>query len=406
MFTFNEKFKTYDENYKPYGIEIEACNHLWHKHIRPVADGMAIAACGNKYFLKTPITDTYTLDYEFSFDYITDFAGATFYVGYERVGHSGYEIFLEWSKKEASLELTLRSLVDDRTESDVTKAVPTDFFPSNKAICRVRLSVSPEQITVKAEHAEAISFDVPSRVGEVGFGRPNFIGEIIYHSVTFTSDIPTVEIAPTVKVEIPLEEGGTMPLTMQYELYGAGNRRYLTATLDGGPQYRPSYPYYAPHERRSQYVVEQWYIKQPYVTYGGEKFYFSMGNINTSDGMHWKGILDVFLGMVDFPVSITVPVSDKGSDYAFGYENCFVKGFGMQEGKAEYNFSRDGKYLGKTVFDDTFTLKSPEDKYAVSVIEDTVYEAEVVRDHFKRGHFFADGEEITFKIFKKPIKNT
>ena len=52
MFSFEENFKLYDQDYIPYGIDIEACNHLWHKHIRPVPDGMAIAACGNKYFLK------------------------------------------------------------------------------------------------------------------------------------------------------------------------------------------------------------------------------------------------------------------------------------------------------------------------------------------------------------------
>ncbi len=404
MFIFNESFKLYDENYKPYGIEIEACNHLWHKHIRPVEQGMAIAACGNKYFLKVPTVKEYSVDYEFSFNYITDFAGATLYSGYERVGHSGYELILKWKKIDKTFEVTLRTLTDDRTECEITKSVPTDFFPAVGELCRAKLTADKSGLTVKSEHAEAIKFEVSVRSGATGFGRPNFIGEIIYQSARFSADLETKTINPPVKVEVPMLEGGTMPLTMEYELYECGEKRYLKATLDGGPQYRENYPYYDPHGTRSQYVVEQWYMTRPYFTYGGEKFYFSMGNINTSDGMHWKGILDVFLGMVDFPVSLTVPVNNTDSNYSFGYEHCWVKGYVMQEGKGEYNFSKDGKYLGKTTFPDTFELRSPEDKYAVGMIEDTVYEAEVVRDHFRRGHFFAEDEEISFAIYTNTEK--
>ena len=404
MFKFKENFKLYDENYIPYGVDIEACNHLWHKHIRPVDDGMAIAACGNKYFLKTPRLGAYSAEYEFSFNYVTDFAGAVFYIGYENVGHSGYALYVSWSKKDGRIEYTLRTLVDDRTVSDVIKSTAADFFPDSGIKCKVTLNVSQSEITVKANEAEVVTFDASVKDGVTGFGRPNFIGEIIYHRASLTADIETVITKPRVKVEIPMLEGGTMPLTVAYELYEAGGERYLTATLDGGPQYRPEYEYYDPNGTRSQYVVEQWYMKQPYFTYGGKKYYFSMGNINTSDGLHWKGILDVYLGMVEFPISLTVHVEKCDSNYSFGYEHCWVKGFTMQNGKAEYNFSTDGKYLGKTVFPDTFALVSPEDKYAVSMIEDTVYEAEVVRDHFRRGHFFAEDEEISFTIFTNTEK--
>ena len=111
MFKFCESFKLYDENYKPYGIEIEACNHLWHKHIRPVERGMAIAACGNKYFLKVPSLDSFTVKYEISFNYITDKASATLYAGYERVGHSGYEIILTWNSLDGVKEICQLKLI-------------------------------------------------------------------------------------------------------------------------------------------------------------------------------------------------------------------------------------------------------------------------------------------------------
>ena len=404
MFTYNETFKLYDENYKPYGIDIEACNHLWHKHIRPVKEGMAIAACGNKYFLKTPLTENYRVDYEFSFNYITDFAGATLYAGYERTGHSGYELVLKWKRQEKIFEITLRNLVDDRTESETVKSVPTDFFPDGGKLCRVSLVQSGNRITVRANDAEEISFDVETKVGETGFGRPNFIGEIIYRKAEYSAEVEKKVITPAVKVEIPMEEGGTMPLTMEYELYECSGRRYLRASLDGGPQYRESYPDYDPEGKREQYVVEQWYFDKPYFGFGDKKYYYTMDRIATSDGMHWKGILDVFLGMVDFPLTMTVAVDKVDSAFSFGYEYLWVKGFSAQEGKAEYNFAKDGRYLGKTIFPDTFSLKSPENKYAVSMIEDTVYEAEIVRDHFRRGHFFTEDENIDFEIIANTEK--
>ena len=404
MFNFKESFKLYDEDYIPYGIDIEACNHLWHKHVRPVPDGMAIAACGNKYFLKTPALTALNAEFEFSFNYVTDFAGVIIYLGYERVGHSGYAIYVSWNKKEKTIEYNLKTLEDDRTVSEVKRSVPSDLFPASGIKSKLCISVCGDRIKLRANNSGETEFTAPVRNGLIGFGRPNFIGEIIYESAAVTADIETIEVALPVKVEIPMLEGGTMPLTVEYALTEAGGERYLTATLDGGPQYRPTYEYYDPEGTRSQYVVEQWYMKQPYFAYGGKKYYFSMGNINTSDGMHWKGILDVYLGMVDFPVTLTVHVDKCESDYSFGYEHCWVKGFSMQKGKAEYNFSLDGEYLGKTVFPDTFELRSPENKYAVSMIEDTVYEAEVVRDHFRRGHFFADDEQIEFTVFTNTKK--
>ena len=403
-FLFTEDFSRYGEDYIPYGIEIEAATHLWHKHIRPTEGGMAIAAPGNKYFLKAPESDNYTVSYEVSFAYVTDYAALTLYTGYSRIGHNGYEIVIGWNKTDATLSATLRTLADDRTAGELTKIINTDFFPSDGRLATVTLGVGEGSIDITVNESDKLSFECEARTGAVGFGRPNFIGEIIYRKARFFCAEAPEELSPPVKVELPLEEGGTMPLTVEFRLTSLKERKYLTVTLDGGPQYRAEkYPYYDPEGRRSQYVVEQWYMKKPYVLFGGKKYYLSLGNINTSDGLHWKGILDVYLGMVDFPVSVTFPVDGDGG-YSSGYEHLFVKGFGAQEGRAEYNYSQSGEYLGKTVFPDTFELRSPEDKYAVSMIEDTVYEAEIVRDHFRRGHFFADGEAIEFKIYANTTK--
>ena len=404
MFRFCEDFRRYDEDYKPYGIEIEWATNLWHKHIRPTDGGMAIAACGNKYFLKAPKVTEFRAEYEFSFDYVTDLAGTLIYIGYESVGHSGYELSVNWNRTEERIVYTLRQLVEDRAVSEEKQIVRSDFFPVAGKLCKVTVTADHSGITVRANASEPVSFSVPVRYGASGFGRPNFIGEIIYRSVTLEADMEEAPVAEPVKVEIPLDQGGTMPLTMTYELYDAAECRYLKATLDGGPQYRSDYVYYDPEGRKGQYVEEQWYMDQPYFCYGSQKYYFSMGSLNTSAPLHWKGILDAYLGMVELPVSLTVKVDKTDEEFGFGYEHCMVRGFCMQEGRAEYRFDREGNYLGKTVFPDSFLLKSPEDKYAVSMIEDTVYDAETVREHFRKGHYFAEDETITFTIAKNSSK--
>ncbi len=398
MFVFCEDFKRYDENYKPYGIDIEACSTLWHKHIRADVDGMAIATCGNKYFLKAPSVSTYSAEYEFSFNYISNSAAITLYSGYERVDRSGYEIVLFWNGEEEQLYVTLRTLLEDRTDTEVKRSVKSTFSPMRDKTATVTLTVNEESISIASTGSDDVIFFAPSKMGEVGFGRPNYIGEVIFRKAKIAADLEIKTVAAPVKVEIPLNEGGSMPLTVEYELYECCECRYLKATLDGGPQYRQNYKYYDPEGTREQYIVEHWYITKPYVTYGKNRFYLSMGEINTSDGLHWKGILDVYLGMVEFPVTVTFPVGREESDYGFGYENLRVEGYLNQNGKAEYSFSKNGEYLGEVSSPDTFTLLSPENKCAVSMIEDTVYEAESVREHFRRSHFFAEGESIDFAI--------
>ena len=404
MFRFTEDFSRYDENYKPYGIEIEAATKLWHNHIRPVDGGMAIAACGNKYFLKTPVLTKFSAEYAFSFDFITDFAGAVFYLGYETVGHSGYELVLHFGQAENKISYILRTLKEDRTAAEIKKSVPSELFPASGEVCTVRLCADENKITVQTNATEAVTFTAPLLRGCVGFGRPDFVGEIVVRSATIAAEIETVAVSAPVTVEIPMEEGGTMPLSVTYELYDAAECRYLRATLDGGPQYRSSYQYYNPQGTRAQYNEEVWFIERPYVLFGDQKFLFSMGQLNTSAPLGGPAVLDQYLGMVKFPVTITVPVERKEDNFGFGYEHCRVEGFASQAGKSEYKFTKNGKYLGKTIFPDHFALESPNEKIAVSMIENTVYDAETVREHFRRGHFFAEGEAIEFFIRKHSSK--
>lgn len=404
MFVFTENFKLYDGDYKPYGIDIEAATLLWHDHIRPVEQGMAIAAPGNKYFLKIPPVSRFSANFDFSFNYISESVGISLYVGYDRCTRSGRGITITWHRERSELDVALTDLLHDRDSGSEIRTVPATGFPLEGEIHRVALSSDGTRLCLTVDDNVDVTFDVELEEGAVGFSRPNFIGEVVYHSASIETDLEPCDLAPPVKVKIPTLEGGTMPLTVEYKLFTAGKQSYLTATLDGGPQYRPDYEYYDPDLTREQYVVEAWYMNRPYVSYGGNKYYLAMGNVNLSDGVHWKGILDVYLGIVELPVSITVAVEECDSPYTFGYEHLTVKGYAMQEGRGEYNFSKNGEYLGKTVFPDTFILASPEDKYAVSMIEDSVYDFETVRQHFKLAHYFAEDEAISFTLRKNTDK--
>jgi hypothetical protein len=263
MFTFVEDFKRYDEKYKPYGIDIEAATHLWHSHIRPEKDGMAIAAPGNKYFLKVPSVKEYSAEFEFSFDYITDFAGAIIYFGFDRATSSGYELSVKWNKNDSAVTLTLVRLVSDGVAESKSETVPCSFFPSKGITASVKLALKGDTATVLASGCPEVKFSSIDSQGAVGFSRPDFIGEIIYKRVCFTADADERSLRPPVKVEIPLLEGGTMPLTVKYELFEVLGERYLRATLDGGPKDRPNYEYYDPEGTRGQYVVESWYMPRP-----------------------------------------------------------------------------------------------------------------------------------------------
>lgn len=400
MLLLQENFALYDEDYIPYGIEIEAASALWHKHVRPVKGGMAIAACGNKYLLKAPRLEACEMDFCFSFDFVTDFAGATLYFGYDKATRSGYALDICWDKKAKTVSYTLKTLCEDQSGAEQTKRTPTDFFPDASKKCRVSLTVDKDGCLVRVGEEEATRFQAPVKGGAIGFGRPNFTGEILCHSVTLSAELERSVLHGPVRVEIPLDEGATMPLNVTYTLFEIRNAHFLTATLDGGPQYREQYKYYDPSGTRGQYNEELIFMERPYVLYGEKRFYLSMDTLNTSGPLHWKGILDTYLDMKKLPFSITVPIEGDTANagLGFGYEGFFATGFASQAGRAEYNFSHDGAFLSKTVFPDTFRLRSPEKKHAASIIEDTVYEAEAVRAHFRRGHYFCEDEPILFTV--------
>ena len=410
MYLFCENFKLYDENYKPYGVRIQSSSTLWHKHAMCGADGYSVACTGNKYFFETPELKSFKSTVKFKFGALHNYASVSFFLGYSFADFCGYELRIEWKKDRRELLYRVLRIHEERIPTEVESRTETDvaFAEIGKEYV-LNVSYEGKKLVCDIEGYNAAEFDMDIRSGFVGVSRPHFIGTVLFTSATVSSDsIEEKLIAPTVKVEIPLANGGTMPLTMEYKLFEVDGKPYLTATLDGGPQYRTVENYNPfPCNRRGQYVVEQWFMVDPYIKYNGKKYFLKMGELNLSDpGIAWKEILYPSMNFSLLPLSVTVPVeSAQAEKYSFGYDDLRIICCAMQRGGAEFNFAPDGKYLGETVPEDTFSLRSPADKKAVKMIPKTVFDYSTVKKHFEDNHYFAEDEDISFELIANTKKD-
>ncbi len=406
MYTFEEKFTCWDNDYKPYGIRIESCSNLWHKHARAAENGYTVYCTGNKYLLNMPETRDFSLNLNYLFEVLNRYAGISAFFGYNEGLHSGYELRAEWKKQDNTALFTLFKIKDERYTKINSVALENVEFPQAKTEYSFSLSMKNNLLTAVSGDA-SVTFELSSEKGSIGFSRPNFVGSVRFCSVFAECDEVKTEDIKNINVTIPTVNGGTMPLEVEYKLFTANGKPYVTATLDGGPQYRDQKNYCPyPVNREGQYVVERWFMQKPYVKLQNKNYYFSMCEVRLADPhLAWKTLLYPLLNFVDLPVSITVPIDSQDiNEVSFGYENLLVFGYRLQSGKNEFNFNKDGEYLGETVFPDTFYLTSPKDKKAVKLIPETAFDYEVVKSHFERNHYFAEDEEICFTVFSSTDK--
>lgn len=410
MFCFCEKFKLYDENYKPYGVRIQSSSTLWHKHALCGADGYSVACTGNKYFFETPELKSFEATVSFKFGALHNYAAVSFFFGYSFENFSGHELRIEWQKDRRELLYKTLRISEERLPVEVQSSTKNnvEFAESGKEYV-LKAVYRENKLVCEINGYDAAEFDIDAEAGLVGVSRPHFIGSVTFTYAEVSSNLPDEKpIASPVKVEIPLTNGGTMPLTMEYKLFEVNGKPYLTATLDGGPQYRTSENYDPfPCNKRGQYVVERWFMRNPYIKYNGKKYLLKMGELNLSDpGLAWKEILYPSMNFSFLPLSVTVPLESSAVEkYSFGYDELCVICCGMQKGGAEFNFAPNGEYLGETVFEDSFSLRSPADKKAVRMIPNTVFDYPTVKKHFEDNHYFAEDEDIRFEILANTKKD-
>ena len=410
MYHFCENFKLYDENYKPYGVRIQSSSTLWHKHARCGAEGYSVACTGNKYFFETPELKHFNSNVKFKFGPLHNYAAVSFFLGYSISDFSGYELRIEWKKDRRELAYKILRIDEERKPIDIDSRTKTDVeFAENGKEYSLDVSYKENRLVCEMEGYGAAEFDIDIRSGLIGFSRPHFIGAVIFTYATVSSDtVVEKPIAPPVKVDIPLTNGGTMPLTVEYKLFEADGKPYLTATLDGGPHYRTKENYDPfPCNKKGQYVVEQWFMTDPYIRYNGKKYLLKMGELNLSDpGLAWKEILYPSMNFSLLPLSLTVPIESRAAEkYSFGYDDLRIICCAMQKGGAEFNFAPNGEYLGETVLEDSFSLRSPADKKAVKRIPESVFDYQTVKKHFEDNHYFAEDEDIRFEIIANTKKD-
>ena len=285
MFNFCENFKLYDENYKPYGVRIQSSSTLWHKHARCGADGYSVACTGNKYFFETPELKSFEATVNFKFGALHNYAAVSFYFGYSFEKFSGHELRIEWHKDRRELSYKILRIDEERLPVEVQSDTKNniEFAQSDKEYV-LKVAYGENKLVCEINGYDAAEFDIDIEAGLVGVSRPHFIGSVTFTYAEISSDLPDEKpIAPPVKVEIPLTNGGTMPLTMEYKLFEVDGKPYLTATLDGGPQYRTIENYDPfPCNKRGQYVVERWFMSDPYIKCN-EKKYLAQGTVLCAD---------------------------------------------------------------------------------------------------------------------------
>ncbi len=406
-FSLIEDFQLYGEDRTPYGITIQSSSNYWHKHAFPMSDGYCIACRGNRYLLNTPALQDFRLSMDFSLGHVRREGGVDVYFGYDPDSFCGYDVRTVWNEKQRTLSIRLLELLPTSEAELASKVIENVDIPSAFRALQFTLERCDDAVTVSLD-GETATFDgIPARKGRVGFSRPRFIGTVTFHRVEISSDLPVLPAQAPVKVEIPLVNGGTMPLTVEYELLTCGGKKYLKATLDGGPQYR-SKETYDPYPCNSvgQYAVEKWYIDTPYVTYNGRQFLIKSGNINLVDpAVAWRELQYKLIPFSDLPASIMVAVDDgETASLGFGYHDLSVDGCDRLHGASEFLFAPDGAYLGLCIPDDTFSLRSPADKNAVKIIPKTVFDYPTVKAHFENNHYFTEDEEIVFTVDAKTSK--
>lgn len=99
---------------------------------------------------------------------------------------------------------------------------------------------------------------------------------------------------------------------------------------------------------------------------------------------------------------------DEVTELIFGYRELNCKGYAQQAGGCEFRFSREGAllYCGPAKNGEgSYSLISPPDKAAVSLIPSDCAEYENILTHIKRNHYFSVSENIEFLLlFRTEIR--
>lgn len=415
MYRLYDNFVSGDDNKQPYSFSLERHTPIDNLHTRVENNTFNMASIGNVYILNTPPVESGHFETKFKITYMAEFGpDFTVFFGYDEKTRKGYGIRFYYDLKDSiTVDLMKIDISERRCIESVSHKITAPF--TEDTYYTFELDIKDNMVSAKIAGYE-YQFDIKSPKGKIAIERANFIGELILDYVLFETDeeFRKENIIPCTRVDIPLINGGDIPYTVSWTVDKVNGGYYLTATLDGGTRTRKV----DREDRPGQYVAEKDWMVSPYIGFGNKSglrhmYYIASGKKAFIDPNIYWDCQKTFFGDTELPITNTYPVPkgiiDGCDNMVFGYENLFCTGYTMQEGGCEFHFDLGGNmtYMGEaTDGRDIFTLKSPEDKYALNFVPEDCYKREEVIEHIKNNHYFDVDENIDLTFLLKTRKDT
>lgn len=404
LFRLSDNFIAYDKNRQPYTFSCEKHTETENLHAGVTENGFALKSIGNRFLLNTPpfTVGTFDADFTISYPYEIDPCFQLLF-GYDKQTRVGYGLqFTYHIGKSLCTELIS---VQNGEYTALSAAVEADWVLPENGYAHLTLEIRSDAVTAHVGEA-LFCFKHTATSGFLAIDRKTFIGELIFKSIAFVSDEDFDEetLVSTPKFSVPLTNGGDIPYTVRYRVDKIGGEYFMTVELDGGTKSRPLNR----SERIGQYVAEIDYMTAPYVGLrcGGKDMLFCFSdkeNCFVDPNIFWD-CQKIFFGDTALPICNRFklePLKGDISEFIFGYENLLCRGYAQQAGGNEFRFSADGRvvYEGAALNqNDTYSLLSPPDKKAVSLIDKQTPDYESIRMHLQRNHYFAVDEAVDFTL--------
>ncbi len=405
MFQLKDSFTAYDKNRQPYTFRVERYTEKDNLHAGVTEEGFSLKSVGNRHILNTPAfhTGAFFMECKVTFpqEYAPEFL---IYFQYDERTRRGLGIRVRYLTG-GGLELALASVEGSRIETEAVQDFP-DYRLKEGAFMPVRLEVGEDRAVCCVDGREAV-FPCDCLRGRLALERRNFIGELIIRQIAFETneEFRSHMVIPRTKVEIPLTNGGDIPYTVFWQMEEVEKEFYLHCTLDGGTKSRVVNR----QDRRGQYVAEVDWMDTPYIGMRnfGKDYICNIAegsNCFVDPNIFWE-CQKLFFGDVSLPLQVCyrmdVHAIDNQAEIIFGYGNLRCSGYQCQSGGREFRFRGDGGlvYEGAPLDGrDSFVLRSPCDKLAVSMIPEDCHRREDVVHHFQNNHYFDVSEDVCFTM--------
>ncbi len=411
MYQLAEDFNLYDSNFIPHTLSPERHTPTENMHAAVDERGFNMKSIGNRWIIKTPALKDFTLDFTFSYTYLTEYNPCTYvFFGYDCRTRCGQGVRFRYNLI-GSLEITLVKVDRMKVEAMSDKLIYDDITINEGE--NIDVSIKVEGNTLNGTIGECeFSFTIEPARGHIALERKNFVGEWIIQELRITSkeEFPVKTVLPEKTVFIPMRDGGDIPYSFTYRAETVGGQCYLIAELGGGTATRELNR----DDRPGQYIAEQDRITSPFVILrnGDKKKEFNLYHgtkIICDPNIYWECLKDYFKHP-DMPIKAVFPIDEtditENTAISFGYEEMRCTGYMAQSGgPSEFMYDIDGNllYEGDALKESVFELYSPADKYATTLIPEGTYKREDVIKHLAGNHYFHIDERISLEMVMKTL---